>query len=171
MGKLNDKYGLLIILFALIFVLKTSIFINANIPSGSMENTIMTGDLVLGNRLAYKNSLPQRGDIIIFYAPDNNSTKYIKRIIGLPGDKITISDSKVYINDKLLDEPYLKEEWTVANDGFEYNVPSDNYFVLGDNRNASEDARYWNNTYVPKNSIIAKAICVYLPIENFKILK
>ena len=75
------------------------ILLNAKVPSGSMENTIMTGDRLFGFRLSYLMEDPKRGDIVIFKYPDNESINYIKRIIGLPGETVTIKDSKVYIND------------------------------------------------------------------------
>jgi len=151
---------------AVVFVLKTYIIINAEVPTGSMENTIMTGDNLIGFRLSYQFADPQRGDIIIFNAPDAPSQKYIKRIIGMPGDTVTIDDAKVYINGKELDEPYLKEAWVVKNDDMEYVVPSGCYFVMGDNRNTSEDARYWTNTYVTRESILGKAVVIYWPVNH-----
>lgn len=154
-------------------ILDNFIIINANVPSGSMENTIMTGDRMIGNRLAYINSEPQRGDVIIFKFPDNEEENFVKRVIGLPGEKVTIKESKIYIDDSTepLEEDYLPEEWTSMNDGLEYEVPADSYFVLGDNRNISNDARYWNNTYVSKDAIIAKAIFVYWPFGNAGIIE
>ena len=94
------------------------ILLNAKVPSGSMENTIMTGDRLFGFRLSYLMEDPKRGDIVIFKYPDNESINYIKRIIGLPGETVTIKDSKVYINNSAtpLKEDYLKEEWVIAND-------------------------------------------------------
>ena len=77
------------------------ILLNAKVPSGSMENTIMTGDRLFGFRLSYLMEDPKRGDIVIFKYPDNESINYIKRIIGLPGETVTIKDSKVYINDSI----------------------------------------------------------------------
>lgn len=91
----------LIFLIALVVMLLLNkyIIINARIPSASMEDTVMTGDRLIGNRLAYKNDIPQRFDVIIFKFPDNESELYIKRIIGLPGETVTITGGKVYIND------------------------------------------------------------------------
>ena len=98
------------------------ILLNAKVPSGSMENTIMTGDRLFGFRLSYLMEDPKRGDIVIFKYPDNESINYIKRIIGLPGETVTIKDSKVYINNSAtpLKEDYLKEEWVIANDGMQF---------------------------------------------------
>lgn len=146
------------------------ILLNAKVPSGSMENTIMTGDRLFGFRLSYLMEDPKRGDIVIFKYPDNESINYIKRIIGLPGETVTIKDSKVYINDSAtpLKEDYLKEEWVIANDGMQFQVPEGCYFMMGDNRNNSKDSRYWNNTYVARDKILAKAIFRYW--GGFKLL-
>lgn len=149
--------------------LKNFVIINATIPSGSMENTILKEDDLFGFRLAYMFQEPERGDIIIFRYPDNESEKYIKRIIGLPGEKVTISEGKIYINDSTepLDEPYLKEEWTYMNSNMVFEVPENSYFVMGDNRNRSRDSRFWNNTYVSREQIIGKAGFRYYPFNRW----
>ncbi len=148
--------------------IKNYIIINANIPSGSMENTIMTGDRLFGFRLAYKEKSPERGDIIIFRFPDDETENYVKRVIGLPGETVNISDGKIYIDgsDVPLEEDYLKEEWTIATGPYTFEVPEDAYLVLGDNRNNSYDARYWDNTYVTDDKILGKAIFRYYPVAN-----
>ena len=149
-------------------VLKNFVIINATVPTGSMENTIMPGDDLFGFRLAYQFSEPKRGDIIIFKYPDDEEEKYVKRIIGLPGETVRISNAKVYIDDSEtpLQEDYLKDEWTVATGPFEFKVPEGCYFVMGDNRNDSWDARYWDNTYVAREKIIGKAEWVYFPFDR-----
>lgn len=156
-----------------VFVLKNFVIINANVPTGSMENTIMPDDNVLGFRLAYLNEGPERGDVIFFYFPDNESQKYVKRVIGLPGEKVTITEGKIYINDSLepLDEPYLKEEWTKGTGPYVFVIPEDSYLCLGDNRNRSADAREWNNPYVAKEKIIGKAIFTYFPVEHWGVVE
>lgn len=147
--------------------LKNFIIINATVPTGSMENTIMPGDDLFGFRLAYLNSDPKRGDIIIFNYPDNEEEKFVKRIIGLPGETVTITEAEVFINGSKLEEDYLKEEWIVSTGPFEFNVPEDSYLVLGDNRNDSLDARYWENQYVARDKIIGKAEIIYYPFNRF----
>ena len=97
----------LVVTFVLIFVLKNYVIINAMVPTGSMENTIMPEDQMFGNRLAYVFAEPERGDIIFFYYPDDEKQKFVKRIIGLPGETVTIENAKVYINGVELEEPYL----------------------------------------------------------------
>lgn len=150
-------------------ILKNYIIINADVPTGSMENTIMPGDRLIGNRLAYINGTPERGDILIFHYPDNEAELYVKRVIGLPGESIRIEDGKIYINgsEEPLDEPYLKEAWTVATGPYEFEVPEGCYLMMGDNRNDSWDARYWKNTYLHEDKILGKAAFVYWPLKNF----
>lgn len=146
------------------------ILINAKVPSASMENNIMTGDRLFGYRLAYINDEPQRGDIVIFKYPDDERQLFIKRVIGLPGDTVTIIDGKVYINDseEALNEPYIAQEM-IGSFG-PYNVPEGHYFMLGDNRNYSRDSRFWENTYVSEDKILGRALFRYSPkigsIEN-----
>ena len=156
-----------VVAIALALCINNFLIINANVPSGSMENTIMTGSRMIGLRTAYWFKEPQRGEIIIFKYPDDESENFVKRVIGLPGEKVTIKDSKIYINDSK--EP-IKEDWYWENGSEEsggelvYQVPEDSYFVLGDNRNNSKDSRLWTTTnYVSKSKIIAKAEFVYWP--------
>lgn len=164
--ELLEDVVLVIVVLAVVFILKSYVLINAVIPSGSMENTIMTGDRVFGNRLAYRFGEPERGDIVIFKYPDNEEELYIKRVIGLPGDKVEIRDGLVYLNDsaKPLEEPYLKE--TPVGDYGPYQVPEDGYFMLGDNRNWSKDSRFWENTYVTREEVLAKAVFRYYPFDE-----
>lgn len=152
--------------------LNNFILINARIPSGSMENTIMEGDRLIGNRLAYLKGSPERGDIVIFKFPDDETQNYVKRVIGLPGETVRIEDGKIYIDDSTepLEEDYLKEEWTVETGPYTFEVPEDSYLVLGDNRNNSFDARYWTNTYVEKDKILGKAVFRYFPFNTMGIL-
>lgn len=153
------------IIFVLIFVLVVNNFliINAKIPSPSMEDTIMTGDRIFGNRLAYVFGDPQRFDIVIFRYPDDESQLFIKRLIGLPGETVEIRDGKVYIDgsSEPLDDSFVPETPT-GNYG-PYTVPEDCYFMLGDNRENSRDSRYWNNTFVTFDEIVGKAVIRYFP--------
>ena len=116
------------------------VIVNARVPSASMETTIMTGDRLIANRLSYKFSDPQRYDIVVFKFPDDESVLYIKRIIGLPGEKVTIRDNQVYINDSTtpLDTSFLHEP--MVTEDATYYVPDDSYFMMGDNRNNSADS-------------------------------
>ncbi len=151
----------IVICFIIAFFINRFIIINANVPTGSMESTIMTGDRVIATRYSYWFSSPKRGDIVVFEYPDDPSQYYVKRVAGLPGDTVEILDGIVYINGEVLDEPYLKE--TPYGDYGPYSVPEDSYFMLGDNRNYSEDSRYWDNTYVSEDAILAKVMFRYWP--------
>lgn len=139
------------------------LIVNSRIPSGSMENTIMTGDKLIALRTFYWFEDPKRGDIVVFEYPDDPSELFIKRIIGEPGDKVEIIDGKVYINDSRepLKEDYLKEP--MEGSFGPYTVPEDCYFMMGDNRNDSLDSRFWNDKYVKKDAILGKAKLQYYP--------
>lgn len=156
---------IIVVVLAVVFavVINTFFLINARVPSASMENTVMTGDRLFGNRLAYTKEDPQRGDIVIFKYPDDESQLFIKRVIGLPGETVLIIDGKVYIDDSSepLNEPYLAQEM-IGSFG-PYTVPADSYFMMGDNRNYSADSRFWINTYVKKDKIMGKAAFRYYP--------
>lgn len=165
LGKEIFEWVKIIVSAALIaFVLNTFIIANSEVPSGSMENTIMTGDRVIGSRLSYRFEDPKRGDIAIFRFPDNEKIYYVKRIIGLPGETVDIVDGKVYINgsDEPLDEPYIREPM-IPEAPMHFEVPENSYFMMGDNRNYSMDARRWENTYVKRDKIIAKVLFRYFP--------
>lgn len=163
----------LIIMFVITIIVNKKLIVNAFIPSDSMEKTLLEEDRVIANRLAYdENNTPERGDIAIFYAPDEEDTLYVKRVIGLPGEKVVIKQGKVYIDDSTtpLDEPYINGDWTIRADNYEFEVPEDSYLMLGDNRNFSCDARMWDNEYVDFEDIVAKAVCVYWPPSDMKLL-
>ena len=140
---------------------------NTQVPTGSMEHTIPKPSRIISSRIHYWNSDPQRGDVVLFDPPFEEEYYYVKRVIGLPGDTVTIRNGLVYINDATqpLDEPYLAE--TPRGNFGPYVVPEGHYFVLGDNRNHSNDARYWSVTYVPRENIYAKALFVYWPKISF----
>ena len=147
------------------------VLINAEIPSGSMENTIMTGDKLIGFRWSYLFSGPERGDIIIFKFPDDESQNYVKRVIGCPGDTVKIEDGKVYVNGELLEENYLKETWTVATGPYTFEVPEDSYFVMGDNRNNSTDSRFASVGEIKRQNIIGKAWVRIYPFNKITVIK
>ena len=159
-----DYVKMIIIVVVVVLVINNVVLINAKIPSESMENTIMTGDRVIGSRLSYRFEDPKRGDIAIFRFPDNEKIYYVKRIIGLPGETVDIVDGKVYINgsDEPLDEPYIREPM-IPEAPMHFEVPENSYFMMGDNRNYSMDARRWENTYVKREKIIAKVLFRYFP--------
>lgn len=132
------------------------VILNAYIPSSSMEKTLMTGDSLLVNRLNYLFSAPKRFDIVVFIPPDNEKNLFIKRIIGMPGEKLEVVSGKVYINDEPLEENFLdKETYEFAGP---YYIPDGCYFMMGDNRNNSNDSRYWGNTFLKRERILGKAL-------------
>ena len=161
------KIVVIAVVFALVFT--NFIIINAEVPSGSMRDTIWEGDRLFGFRLAYKFSEPKRGDIIIFKFPDDETQNYVKRVIGLPNDIVQIKNGRVYINGEELDEPYIKDHILDDGETYTYIVPEDSYFMLGDNRNNSKDSRYWVNTFVKKEKIVAKVVVRYYSGEKSKI--
>ena len=157
MKRLIKKDNLIFILFlATIFILFRCVIFNGFIPSASMENTLMTKDRFIGLRLAqdYK-----RGDVVVLKFDEEEY--YIKRIIGIGGDFIEIKKDKVYVNGKPLNEPYLKEK--MNSEEACYIVPEGSYFFLGDNRNNSNDSRYWQNPFRMKKDIVARAWLRYWP--------
>ena len=163
------------IAFIAAFIISRYIIINAVVPTGSMTNTIMEHDRLIGFRLSYVFSEPERGDIIIFKYPDNEKENFVKRVIGIPGDVIEISDGHVTVNGEVLDEPYIREPMETPTE-LTYIVPEDSYFVMGDNRNNAKDSRYWQTTKkIKKDQILAKAIFKYFNTQekriDFKILK
>ncbi len=127
----------------------------------SMEPSLHDGQFVVVNRLAYRWQEPNRGDIIVFYFPQNPSRRFIKRVIGLPGDTIDVQSGHVYVNGTLLEEPYIAAP---ANFSGEWRVDRNDVFVLGDNRNNSSDSPDWGG--LPINEIIGKAIFVYWPLDT-----
>jgi len=155
---------MIIFSFAIAFFLSFFVIANATIGSGSMENTIMTGDRVMCNRLAYTFSDPERFDIILFEYPyGEEPINYVKRIIGLPGETVEIIDGRVYINGaiKPLNEKFVREV-PLGNFG-PFEIPEGQYFVLGDNRNSSFDSKSWSIPYISRDTFIGKALFVYYP--------
>ena len=134
-----------------------------------MSPVLKNGDVVLINRIVYDARKPKRGEIIAFRPNGNENAHYcIKRVVGLPGETVQIKDGKIYIDgsETPLEEDYLKEEWTVATGPYLFEVPDDCYLVLGDNRNDSWDARYWDNKYVSIDKILGKGEVIYWPLQD-----
>jgi len=143
-----------LLLFAVINALTARI----RVDGMSMEPTLHSGEFVIVNRLAYRLGQPKIGDVIVFHPPTDPEQEYIKRVIGLPGDEVVISNKQVKVNGRLLDEPYIAapprydSTWT---------VPEGSLFVLGDNRNNSSDSHAWGP--VPLQNVVGKAVVVYWP--------
>lgn len=151
--------------FVAAFAITNVLIVNAKVPSGSMEKTIMTGDRVVANRLAYLNSSPERFDVVVFRFPDDESLNFVKRVIGLPGEIVEIKGGKVYINNSPLnDVKYINYEGGAPNGDFgPVLVPDNSYFVLGDNRNNSHDSRAWKKNFVEEHKILGEVMFQYFP--------
>ena len=153
--------GIIAVALAVGILLNKYMIANAQVPTSSMETTVMAGDRILVNRLSYLFHDPERGDIVTFIYPDDGETLYLKRILGLPGETIEGKDGKIYIDGEPLEPDYTDE---VSDDGFgPYQVPEGAYFMMGDNRNDSWDSRYWEHKFVKKEDIIGKAAVSYFP--------
>jgi len=162
------KLIVLTVAFALFF--NFFIIVNAVIPSGSMEPTIMTGDRIIAFRLSYVLGDPARHDIVILPDPDTvRGDLYIKRIVGMPGETLFITNGRVYIIPdgedlgEFLDEPFLSSYDPVRCNFGPITVPENAFFVMGDNRNNSMDSRHWVNQFVYENDILGRAIFRYYP--------
>lgn len=157
----------IVIAIIIAILLKTLVFANAVVPTGSMLNTIQVKDRIIASRLAYINNDPQRYDVIIFKYPDNEEQCFVKRIIGLPGETVEIVNGIVYVTKTdgetiQLDDSFVTN-CTPKGDFGPYVVPANSYFMLGDNRNSSWDSRYWDNKYVHKDKILGKVKFRYYP--------
>lgn len=153
-----------VVLTLLMFLIIRLAVQNFNIDGMSMEPNLHDQELVLVDKWSYLIHPPNRGDVIVFVAPPQPSQDYIKRIIGLPGDVITIQDTKVVVNNQPLDERYIDPHRQGNPYGPITNlvVPDNAYFVLGDNRGGSSDSRDWG--CVPSKNVIGRAALVYWPL-------
>lgn len=155
----------IIIALILALIIRTFVVQAFKIPSGSMIPTLQIGDHILVNKFIYRFTDIKSGDIIVFKFPKDESRDFIKRVVGLPDDKIEIKDRKVYINDKLTDENYAFHE---EEGGSSYHprdnfgpitVPENKFFVMGDNRENSMDSRFWG--FLDKSKVKGKAFIIY----------
>ncbi len=132
----------------------------------SMMPSLTNQERIFINKFVYKlgSGKIDRGDTVVFLFPEDRTKSYIKRVIGVPGDRIRIDEGEVYVNGQKLDEPYVPEDYRDHMSKEERMVPRDSYFVMGDHRNSSNDSRAWG--YVPKGLIYGKAVFVYWPLEK-----
>lgn len=198
-SSLQSLMGTVVIaIFVITFIVQAF-----QIPSESMENTLLVGDYLLVNKLCYGGSgfgdhlVPYqkiaRRDIIVFHYPVDPTQHFVKRVIGLPGDRLRMVNKKVFINGKQLEEPYvhyleppnnlfrdnfprldvpaygLEGKWwlqmkKLVDDG-ELIVPEGHYFVMGDNRDDSQDSRYWG--FVPQENIIGRPLVIYWSVQDW----
>lgn len=162
--------GSTIITVLIIWLLMNYVLINAYVPTGSMKNTIMPGNRLIGIRLIHEY---RRGDIVIFKQTGESGQFLIKRIIGIPGDNIQIlkgveGNAEIYVNGVLLSESYLPEPM-LYEETLTVHIPENGYFMLGDNRNHSFDARYWENKIIDANDIVGIAKLRYWPFKEAKL--
>lgn len=170
--EILDFLAPIIIALVIAMILKYVVFANAIIPTGSMLNTIHENDRVIASRLSYKFNEPERYDIAIFKYPDNEEQLFVKRIIGLPGETVSIQDGTVYITGEDGKTTQLEDSFVSPENKDHYNgtfvVPEDCYFVMGDNRDNSVDSRYWLTTnYVSKDKLVGKVLFRYYPFDSF----
>ncbi len=165
MGKnIKEILKTIVISVAITLIITTFIAQITQIRGRSMEPSLIDGERVVNVKIVYRIEKPKRGEVIIFKPPFRTKENYIKRIIGLPGEKVEIKNGYVYINDKLLNEPYIVNR---SHDNWGPKiVPPNKYFVLGDNRVNSSDSRVWG--FLPKENIIGKAILIFWPLNKIK---
>lgn len=165
-AKLTEFIQTLIIFAAIIMIIYFFVARPHKVFGSSMYPTFHSGDYIITDQLSYRLGNPERGDVIVFKDPLDLSQDFIKRVIGLPGERVKVQDGHVYINDKLLPEPYLDSSVVTGGrdflpDGEEKVVPPGDYFVMGDNRPDSSDSRSWG--FITRGEIIGKAFFRYWP--------
>jgi len=155
--------SLLIAAFIIIFIARAY-----TVNGESMLPTFQHGERLLVDKISYRFVEPSRGEIIVFKNPSNEKEQFIKRVIGLPGDKVAIIQGVVYVNDQPVQEEYTLAP---ARIGFAPQiVPENTYFVLGDNRNNSEDSRFSRVGFLPRNLIVGRAIWRYWPLNRVSLI-
>lgn len=154
-----------LVLAVLIFFALNTLTARVKVFNVSMQPTLKQGYLLIVNKVAYKFGEPKRGDIIVFHHKGIENQDYIKRVIGLPGDEIEVSGGVVSVNGTPLTEPYIKEmpRYTLSE-----KVPEGKLFVLGDNRNQSDDSHNWG--FVDMEWVVGKAVIIYWPLTEIKLL-
>jgi len=155
-----------LVLAVVLFIGINAVSARVRVDGFSMRPTLEDGEFVLVNKMSYRLGAVQRGDIIVFHFPLNPKEELIKRVIGLPGERVSVQNHQVYINGQMLNEPYIAQapiysgEWTVL-DG--------QLFVMGDNRNNSNDSKDWG--LLPAENVVGKAILIYWPPPMWNMLK
>ncbi len=184
----REYFESIVIAVILALFVRTWVVQAFKIPTGSMENNLLIGDHLLVNKFTFgptplaigRAVLPvrsiRRGDVIVFKYPDEPDRDFIKRVIGLPGETVELRNKKVYVNGKALDEPYVHFLTPPSTDYQEVTssdvrerfgpvtVPADHYFVMGDNRDNSQDSRYWG--FLPRGYVKGKALMIYWSYES-----
>ena len=154
-----------LVLALVLYFLIDSVIARVRVVNISMLPTLQPGEFLMVNKLAYRFGDVQRGDIIVFHYPQNPAEDFIKRVIGVPGDTVVVSQGVVSVNGYALTEPYISD--APAYNG-QWTVPEGQVFVLGDNRNQSSDSHHWGN--VPLENIVGRALVIYWPLQNMEVL-
>jgi signal peptidase I len=183
----REYFESLVIAVILALFVRTWVFQAFQIPTGSMEKNLLIGDHLIVNKMVFAPTISpierailpdraiQRGDVIVFKYPEQPDRDFVKRVIGLPGDRLELHRKRVYINGQPLDDPwaqYLSPPSTdgppqVGNKAEEFGpvtVPADQYFMMGDNRDNSQDSRYWG--FMPKSYVKGKALFIYFSLAE-----
>mgnify|MGYP000913826174 CR=1 FL=1 len=155
-----------LLMAAVLYFAIDAVFERVMVLNISMQPTLYEGNLILVNRLAYKLGEMETGDIVIFHNPNSLEEDFIKRLIGTPGDVVTVMGGKVSVNGTILDEPYISSPPEYVGT---WEVPNDAVFVLGDNRNSSYDSHSWG--YLPTKDVVGKALVVYWPFDSIKVIR
>lgn len=161
--------ALIVAAWIISFAIRTFVFDTRIVPTGSMLPTIQLQDRVIFDKLFYHFDTLERGDIIMFSPPPaaEESEDLVKRIIGLPGERLEVKEGKVWINGKELDEPYLNQAPNYTYGPID--IPEDSYIMFGDNRNNSKDSHVWG--LLPKENIKGRVILRYWPLKQFGVIQ
>ncbi|MCW2278439.1 signal peptidase I [Heliophilum fasciatum] len=157
----------ILIALVLAFVIRFFLFQPFYIPSASMEPTLRPLDRIIVSKINYWFHPPAHSDIIVFKFPVDPSRDFVKRVIGVGGDTVEVRNNQLIRNGEVVAEPYLAP-LQMKNFG-PVKVPEGQYFVMGDNRNFSDDSRYWG--FVPDENVIGKAVLLYWPIDRIQVVK
>jgi signal peptidase I len=155
------------VLAVFLFIIINAVTARIRVDGSSMEPTLFNGEFVLVNKLAYKFGSPKLGEVIVFHYPRDPAQEYIKRVIGVPGNSIEISNGQVLVDGQLIEEPYIAASPTYGPQ--HWLVPSGSLFVLGDNRNNSSDSHTWG--MVPMDYVVGKAFAVYWPPPRWNLIE
>lgn len=166
-GDIKEWIQAILIAVVLSIIIRMFLFETTLVYGSSMLPTLHHRDRVIINKLIYRLDSPSNGDIVVFKNPDNNKENYVKRVIGVAGDTVEIIDGKLYVNDELLDEDYINEP--IQGDFPKMEIPADTIFVLGDNRNHSQDSRIVGS--IPKDNMIGKAQLRIWPLSDFTLFR